>query len=64
MRLAIDFGIRGKTALVLGGGGLGRAIATALANEGSHIVLADVDASALEGVRQELIGHDGKVLTL
>ncbi|WP_038362695.1 SDR family oxidoreductase [Bosea sp. UNC402CLCol] len=45
----MDFGISGKTALVLGaGGGLGGAISLALAREGVKVALADIDAAALE----------------
>lgn len=45
----MELGIRGKTALVLGGGGgLGNAIATTLARHGSKVAVADVDASALD----------------
>ena len=44
----MDFGLNGKTALVLGGGGgLGRAISIALAGEGSKIAVADIDAKAI-----------------
>lgn len=44
----MDFGIANKTALVLGaGGGLGSAIALALADEGVKLALADVSAEAL-----------------
>lgn len=44
----MDLGIKGKTALVLGaGGGLGGAIALALAAEGANIALADISADAL-----------------
>ncbi|MDQ7982053.1 SDR family oxidoreductase [Paraburkholderia sp. SARCC-3016] len=45
----MDFGIDNRTALVMGaGGGLGRAIALALAREGCKVVLADIDADALD----------------
>ncbi|WP_246797597.1 SDR family oxidoreductase [Burkholderia perseverans] len=44
----MDLGLNGRTALVMGGGGgLGRAIATALAREGANLVLADLDEAAL-----------------
>jgi 3-oxoacyl-[acyl-carrier protein] reductase len=45
----MDFDIGNRTALVMGaGGGLGRAIALALAREGCKVVLADIDADALD----------------
>jgi len=45
----MDLGIEGKTALVLGGGGgLGRAIACALAAEGVKIGLGDIQPDALK----------------
>jgi len=45
----MNLGIEGKTALVLGGGGgLGRAIALALAGERVKIALADIAADALK----------------
>jgi 3-oxoacyl-[acyl-carrier protein] reductase len=44
----MDLGLKGKTALVLGGGGgLGRAISTALAAEGAQVAAADIDAGAI-----------------
>jgi 3-oxoacyl-[acyl-carrier protein] reductase len=44
----MDLGIEGKTALVLSaGGGLGRAIAVAMAKEGASLALADIDECAL-----------------
>lgn len=51
----MDMGIKGRTALVLGaGGGLGGAIADALANEGVNVVLADVNAEALSAALEKL----------
>lgn len=45
----MDFGISGKTALVFGaGGGLGGAIALALAGEGAKIAVADIDRDAAQ----------------
>lgn len=43
----MDLGIKGKTALVLGGGGgLGSAIAQSLAREGAKVVVADLNLDA------------------
>jgi 3-oxoacyl-[acyl-carrier protein] reductase len=45
----MDLGLKGRPALVLGAaGGLGRAIATALAREGADLAIADIDAGALD----------------
>lgn len=45
----MDLGIAGRTALVLGaGGGLGHAIAIALARESTKVALIDIDAVALD----------------
>lgn len=51
----MDLGITGRIALVLGaGGGLGRAIAIALAREGAKVALADIDEKALAVTASEL----------
>ncbi len=51
----MDLGLRGKTALVLGaGGGLGRAIAKALAREGARVGVADVNSTSLEPTLKDL----------
>ena len=53
----MDFGLRGKTALVMGGGGgLGRAIAKALAAEGANIAVAGVGVTSIDGTLAELGG--------
>ena len=61
----MDLGIAGKTALVLGGGGgLGRAIAKALADEGVQIAIADVDEKAIRGTEAVLAPTGAKTLGL
>jgi 3-oxoacyl-[acyl-carrier protein] reductase len=52
---SMDFGLKGKTALVLaGGGGLGRAIAKSLAAEGAQVAVAGIGAVSIEGTLAEL----------
>src|ERR1700730_18184357 len=59
--LAMELGIRGRTALVLGGGGgLGGAIANALAVEGVKIAVADIDAGALKRSVDQIKAHGGE----
>ena len=51
----MDLGLQNKTALVCGGGGgLGRAIASALAREGANIAVADIDRNAIAGTEAAL----------
>ena len=58
----MDFGIRGKTALVTGAGrGLGRAIAMELAAEGVNIIACSRGEDSLESLKQEL--HKGSTHT-
>ncbi len=61
----MDLGITGKVALVLGaGGGLGGAIAVALAQEGAHLAIADVNADALAKTDALLQGLGAKTCAL
>jgi 3-oxoacyl-[acyl-carrier protein] reductase len=61
----MDLGLQGKTALVLGaGGGLGGAIAIALAREGAKIAAADIDAAAIEKTTQQLGAAGAKSIGL
>ena len=61
----MDLGIKGKTALVLGGGGgLGRAICKALAAEGANVAVADVDAAAIKETESTVAAAGGKSLGL
>ena len=59
----MDLGLKQKTALVLGGGGgLGRAISKALADEGANVAFADIDPSAIAGTEEALAATSGKRL--
>lgn len=61
----MDLGITDKVALVLGaGGGLGQAIAATLAREGARVVVADINAEALDRTATALTAADGEALAL
>ncbi|AXE90464.1 SDR family oxidoreductase [Streptomyces sp. Go-475] len=61
----MDLGISGKTALVLGGGGgLGGAIAQALATEGAGVAVADISPQAAERTVEAVAGMGGKAVSL
>ncbi|MGO8204991.1 SDR family NAD(P)-dependent oxidoreductase, partial [Rhizobium ruizarguesonis] len=61
----MDFGLKDKTALVLGaGGGLGSAIAAKLAREGARIAAADIDLAAAEKTAAAVESEGGKALAL
>jgi 3-oxoacyl-[acyl-carrier protein] reductase len=61
----MELGIRGRTALVLGGGGgLGGAIAHGLATEGVRIAVADIDAAAVKRSVDQIEAKGGEALGL
>jgi 3-oxoacyl-[acyl-carrier protein] reductase len=61
----MDFGLHGKTALVLaGGGGLGRAIAKSLASEGVHVAVAGIGADSVAGTQAAVAAIGGRSIGL
>jgi 3-oxoacyl-[acyl-carrier protein] reductase len=61
----MNFGIEKKTAVVHGGGGgLGGAIASALAREGARVVVADINEEAAEITAQAIRKDGGHALAL
>ena len=50
------FDIKGRHAVVVGAGGLGRAIAIALADRGADVALADFDLARAESTAEEMSG--------
>jgi 3-oxoacyl-[acyl-carrier protein] reductase len=63
--MGMDLGLRDKTALVLGaGGGLGGAIAAALAREGAKVAAADIDFDAAQKTRNGIEAAGGKAMAI
>jgi 3-oxoacyl-[acyl-carrier protein] reductase len=61
----MDFGLKGKTALVLGGGGgLGRAVAKALAGEGVNVAVAGIGSASIDATMGEIKQIGGRSLAL
>ena len=61
----MDLGLEDKTALVLaGGGGLGRAIAKALAAEGAKVAVAGIGEKSIAGTEAALAAIGGKSIGL
>ena len=59
----MDLGLKGRTALVFGaGGGLGGAIADALAREGAAVAAADIDAAAAAATVARIAAAGGKAM--
>ncbi len=56
----MDLGLKGKTAIVTGGGSnIGRAISLTLAAEGCNVVIADIDEPQAQKVIEQCIGSGG-----
>jgi 3-oxoacyl-[acyl-carrier protein] reductase len=61
----MDLGLQGKTALVhAGGGGLGGAIASALAAEGAAVAVADISPDGAKAVADRIAAAGGRALAL
>ncbi|MBW2237241.1 MAG: SDR family NAD(P)-dependent oxidoreductase, partial [Deltaproteobacteria bacterium] len=57
--------LRDRVAVVTGAaGGIGRALALALADEGMHVVVSDVEADAVERVAEEVRSRGPRALGL
>jgi 3-oxoacyl-[acyl-carrier protein] reductase len=60
---SMNLKVNNKIAVVTGGGrGIGEAICMGLANEGAHVVVADIDSSTIRGVAEKIRGTGRKAL--
>ena len=57
-----QFDIAGRHALVVGAGGIGRAIALGFADHGAHVAVADVDGARAAALAGELRGADAEAV--
>ena len=61
----MDLGLKGRVALVFGGGGgLGGAIARSLAAEGATVAVADIDMAAADATRDAIVQAGGKAISI
>lgn len=61
----MDLELKSRVAIVLGaGGGLGRAIAVAMAKEGADIAIADINAEALKATKEAAAAVGGRAIEL
>lgn len=58
------FSLEGKVALIVGGGGLGRGIASAMLQNGADLIMADLNVSAMDEIKEECAAAGRKFFAL